>query len=303
MELMLAKTSKDKELLLNDNSYMFDEKLNGYRCCINKFGENKLTAFGRTNSNGEKSYYTEKIPEILKCINTVIPEGTIIDGEICYFNNGIEDRGKVTSICNTKDRIKQRRIRNKYPPVFVAFDILKWRNNTIINDELIARKNLLKLVGNRFNEIGFDNLYISKYSTDKEGKQELIHDIFSKNREGVMAKKIDSKYNIKGNRNNDWYKLKKWNTEECIVTGFEYSINQFAGLMGALHISEQRPEGLIYRGKVGTGFNVNDRIEFKELYENGDLVNNYIIEVSYTLLTCDNKFENPVYIDTRFDKM
>lgn len=300
---MLAKTSKNKELLLNDNSYIFDEKLNGYRCCINKFGENKLSAFGRTNSNGEKSYYTEKIPEILKCINTIIPEGTIIDGEICYFNNGIEDRGKVTSICNTKDRIKQRRIRNKYPPVFVAFDILKWRNNNIINEELIKRKNLLNLVNKRCSDLCFDNIKSSNYATDIIGKEELIQDIFNKNREGVMAKKIDSKYNINGNRNNDWIKLKKWNTSDCIITDFEYSINQFAGLMGALHISEQTDKGLIYRGKVGTGFNVEDRIGFKDLYENGELINNYIIEVTYTSLTCDNKFENPVYLGTRFDKM
>ena len=72
--------------------------------------------------------------------------------------------------------------------------------------------------------------------------------------EGVVAKRADSRYHP-GQRTHEWVKVKLVRTQEVVVGGWTQGQGTRAGLLGALLVGVPSDKGLVYAGKVGTGFN------------------------------------------------
>jgi bifunctional non-homologous end joining protein LigD len=71
--------------------------------------------------------------------------------------------------------------------------------------------------------------------------------------EGIIAKRRSSRYQM-GKRSADWLKIKYRQSEEVVIIGYTEGSGDRVGTFGALHIAEQHGDELVYRGKVGTGF-------------------------------------------------
>ena len=72
--------------------------------------------------------------------------------------------------------------------------------------------------------------------------------------EGVVAKRLDSKY-APGIRTDHWRKIKNLHTQEAVVAGYKPGKGNRTGQVGSLLIGVHDASGLIYAGHVGTGFN------------------------------------------------
>jgi ATP-dependent DNA ligase len=138
--------------------------------------------------------------------------------------------------------------------------------------------------------------------------------------EGIMVKRRDGKY-LAGKRSDLWQKVKVQQSGEVYVIGYTPDNGDRAKTFGALHIAERVGEELHYRGKVGTGF---DDAMMKEIFQVlstvpkmkrspsvvGKLLDEKIstwiepsamAEVSYSRITPDKMFREPVFMRLRPD--
>jgi ATP-dependent DNA ligase len=84
--------------------------------------------------------------------------------------------------------------------------------------------------------------------------------------EGIIAKRRGSKYQL-GKRTTDWIKIKHRQTEEVVILGFTEGAGDRVHTFGALHIAERQNGKLIYRGKVGTGFDSSKMKEIRKILD------------------------------------
>ena len=83
------------------------------------------------------------------------------------------------------------------------------------------------------------------------------------NWEGIVAKRLNSTYQP-GRRSPDWIKNKNWNTQEVVIGGWKEGEGRRSGGIGSLLMGIPGEGGLIFAGKVGTGFTDRD---LDNLYE------------------------------------
>ena len=100
----------------------------------------------------------------------------------------------------------------------------------------------------------------------KEGKHVLLADFveekgedyykiaLEKGIEGIMAKKKNSPYEA-GVRSDNWLKIKKLRSCDCVIFGYTKGTGARAKSFGALILGlYDKQENPVYVGKVGTGF-------------------------------------------------
>jgi len=200
---------------------------------------------------------------------------------------------------------------SKTSPVFCyVFDCLYLDGRPLINETLMKRKEWLK------DAIKHDTPYrVSEYIDDGDSLFEAAKEHAL---EGIMAKKKDSKY-MPGRRNDGWLKIKVRSTRECFIIGYNEGKGNRSEAFGGLHIAEMVDGKLVYRGKVGTGF--DDATiksifkQVKELEETEKPIPQKVLdekvskwvepklvaEISYASLTPDKIFREPVFVRMRPD--
>jgi len=136
------------------------------------------------------------------------------------------------------------------PATLIVFDILHKDGEDLINLPLIERKKILEEVVEE-NE----RIVISTYVIGK-GKK-FFEEVKKRGLEGVMAKKLDSTYQL-GKRSKDWLKIKYLKTLDCIICGFTEGTGWREEYFGALLCGIYYQGKLLYIGRVGTGWNEED---------------------------------------------
>jgi ATP-dependent DNA ligase len=192
-----------------------------------------------------------------------------------------------------------------------VFDCLYLDGRSLINEPLLKRKEWLA------DAIRSDTPY--RVSEHVEDGASLFEAANHHGLEGIMAKKKDSKY-LPGRRSDCWVKVKVRQTSECYIVGYTKGKGDRGQTFGALHIAEKVGDELHYRGKVGTGFDDATAKEISGALKNikvvkspdviGKLLDEKIstwldakamVEVSYSKLTPDKMFREPVFVRFRPD--
>ena len=75
--------------------------------------------------------------------------------------------------------------------------------------------------------------------------------------EGVVAKRRDSPY-LPGKRSPTWIKAKNWLTQSVVVGGYRWGKGARTATFGSLLVGVHTDAGLVYAGRVGTGFDDRD---------------------------------------------
>ena len=102
----------------------------------------------------------------------------------------------------------------------------------------------------------------SKGNGEAQLKAALENDL-----EGIVAKMSDSPYRP-GTRSRAWLKIKGVNRQEFVIGGWTPEKGDVKRGVGALLVGYHDDNGqLIFAGKVGTGFNDNDRMELKKRFD------------------------------------
>lgn len=152
-------------------------------------------------SRGEE-LVTHQFPEFEK-LKEVIPNGTVIDGEIVAYKNR-----NILNFHNLQKRIGRKNVSKKIleeiPVSFIAYDIIEYDSNDIrskplherriILEKLIAQQSLI-LLSEKIDFKNWDELkYIQENSRNKSA-------------EGLMLKHRNSIYQV-GRKKGDWWKWK-----------------------------------------------------------------------------------------------
>lgn len=163
--------------------------------------DNKLYIWSR----GEE-LVTDKYPEFNSFLN-VIPNGTVIDGEILPFAEG-----SIGSFNDLQTRIGRKTVSpallKKTPVIIKAYDLLEWKGKDIRSLPYAERRLLLEELYEKVKDYGLP-LHISgrmQFTSWEEAQHEKqkAREIHS---EGLMFKRNDSPYLV-GRKKGDWWKWK-----------------------------------------------------------------------------------------------
>jgi bifunctional non-homologous end joining protein LigD len=135
---------------------------------------------------------------------------------------------------------------NALPWFITPFDLLFLDEADLTKRPLVERRkqlaNLLKKPS--------DNI---RFSTELQGDKEKLLAIARQfELEGFTAKKPDSVYEI-GRRSGAWVKFKITKAQEFVIGGYTLPENS-RKYFGSLIVGYQSPQGLLFAGRVGSGF-------------------------------------------------
>ncbi|HUZ85956.1 MAG TPA: non-homologous end-joining DNA ligase, partial [Candidatus Baltobacterales bacterium] len=190
---------------------------------------------------------TPRYPEIHAMGRALGSKEVILDGEVVALDEKarpsfeeIQQRMGLTSETDIRRKMKL------VPVTYMVFDLLWQDGHSLMAQPYTERRaalEKLKLAGESWQTPPFE----------KGGGQAMLDASAKAGLEGVMAKRLDSKYEP-GRRSGAWVKVKNRNRQELVIAGWLEGEGKRRGFPGALLLGYYDHGKLIYAGKVGTGF-------------------------------------------------
>lgn len=286
--------------------YIYEIKWDGIRALIS-YEEGKVTLKTRNQND-----VTSKFPELLDGEKAFRATNAVFDAEIVFLDaEGKPIFKKVINRMMTSGESNILKLSKSSPCYCYIFDCLYLDGRSLMNEPLTRRREWLK------DAVRSDTQYrISEFVEDGHALFEAARE---HGLEGIMAKKRDSKY-FPGKRTDCWYKIKVRQTSEVVVVGYTKGKGDRSMTFGALHIAERIENELHYRGKVGTGFDDSTIRDILKLIRKVPTIKKpevigtvldpkisvwieprIIAEVSYSKVTPDKMFREPVFLKLRLD--
>ncbi|KXH85930.1 DNA ligase D [Chryseobacterium kwangjuense] len=289
---MLAKSF---EKAFDDEDWVFEIKLDGYRAIADLSGKKPL--FYSRNGISFLSKFEKVTADFEHQKHKMILDGEIV----AYDEHGKPSFQLLQQIGDNPDLAL----------TFQVFDLL-WLNGHSTEDlPLLQRKELLKEA--------LTETDIIKYCDHIPEKGiEFFNQMKKMKLEGMIAKKANSLY-VENHRTTDWLKIKFTNTDEAVICGFTEPRGSRKSF-GALILGKYKDGKLIYCGHTGTGFN-NESLEqlygrlqkliiktspFETIPKTNMPVTwtkpELVCEIKYSEITKDGIYRHPVFVGIREDK-
>ena len=222
---------KEVDEVFDDENYLYEVKYDGIRVLV----------FVSNDSVVIKSRYgmdiTKLFPE-LSCLSKMVNAKVIFDGEIIILDDGRVSFSKLQKRFHLKNKKTIDFLSKTNPVVFMCFDVL-YENRDLINLSLLERKEILN---------NYEDNEVFVKSTYFYGKgSKLFKAIKSLDMEGIVAKKIDSKYLI-NERSDNWIKIKNYKSDDFLILGYINKENVISLVLGELLKGR-----IVYVGKVSLG--------------------------------------------------
>jgi bifunctional non-homologous end joining protein LigD len=235
---------------LDDPRRLYELKLDGVRVLAARSGDR----VSLTYRSGRSA--TESFPELSRALQTLYLDNFVLDGEIVAFNErGRPEFQRLAKRFSVSKPFEVKVAMAEVSAVFLAFDVLRLGNLDVTQLPLIERKSLLaKLVTGKG---------LVRYLDHISQRGKLLFELCEKQGlEGVISKLETSRY-LPGERTLDWVKHKREEEESFVVVGWVKGKGHRIDL-GALELGSYRGETLVYRGRVGSGFNDQELAQFVE---------------------------------------
>ncbi len=266
--VQLAQKYFEKPEKLEGKTFAITTKLDGFRLIAMKDEHGNVSFYSRVGQP------VEGLVEIDEEMKAAFPSGIVFDGELTisnYFELESKEAYKAASkIIRLKGDTPKRGLTYR---VFDVLTIEEWRTQTCTHtyDE---RRNLLEgFFGYANAPIPHVELLPVLYRGDDTTKvTEWLEKITSEGGEGVMLNLTESPYRF--TRCWDIMKVKKMNTLDLEIVGFEEGSGRLAGTLGAILVRYK--DGNIV--KVGSGFSDTLRAE---IWQDRDKWLGAIVEIQY----------------------
>jgi len=211
--------------------WLYEMKFDGYRALAFKIGaEVRLLSRNRT-------LFNDNYPQLVDSLKTLKAKNFIIDGEVA----ALDQNGR-----SSFQLLQSYALRKGIPLLYYAFDLLSLEGTDLRSRALVERRELLAKLLKKAPE----NI---KFSEELQGStEELLQVARQFQLEGLVAKRRDSLYES-GRRSGAWVKVKITQQQEFVIGGYtppERSRVYF----GSLLVGYYGPKGLLFAGRVGTGF-------------------------------------------------
>jgi len=190
---------------------------------------------------------TARYPEVHPMGRALGSREVILDGEIVALDeNGRPSFEQIQGRMGLTSETEIRRKMKEIPVTYMIFDLVWLEGHSLLGmpyEERRRKLGQLKLAGASWQTPPFE----------KGGGQAMLEASAKAGLEGVMAKKLDSKYEP-GRRTGVWLKVKNRNRQELVICGWMEGEGKRRGHPGALLVGYFADGKLTYAGKVGTGF-------------------------------------------------
>jgi len=297
VEFMKPMLADVKTTPFDDENWVFENKYDGYRA-IAVINPDDVQLISR-NAISFNTQFKSVVEELRKIDHMVI-----LDGEIV-----VEDENGKANFQLLQNYLKTGLGTLNY----YVFDLLNLDGNQITDLSLLERKELLKIL---FNKYDFKNIFYSEHVVERGIKQ---YELAQKNNaEGIIAKRADSTY-VSNKRSKDWLKIKISNEEEAIIIGITEP-KKSRKYFGALLLGQYYGKRLQYIGKCGTGFSestlkelytklqpyfvtespLNEKVALRD--EIQWIKPKLVCQVKFSEWTQDKNLRHPVYLGLRIDK-
>ena len=222
----------------NSPAYLFELKWDGLRGLAFLTVATKLQS--RTGRDISFQY-----PELGTLQHQVKVPEVVLDGEIIVLADGKPSFERLQSRMHTTTAPNIQAAMRQDPVVYVVFDLLYLKGQSLMDRPLEARQELLQSV-----VVPSPNLIIS--SPIPEAGQELFRQTQALGLEGVIGKAKDSPY-LPGKRSPYWKKARVTKSADFVICGYTKS-PQGRKDLSALVIGVYAGADLESYGLVGTGF-------------------------------------------------
>jgi bifunctional non-homologous end joining protein LigD len=219
-----------------DGEWLYEIKFDGYRIMARVL-DGEVRLFSRNGND-----WTERLPLQAKALAALGLKDGWLDGEVVMLNDdGLPD---FQALQNAFEIGRSKDI------VYYLFDALFIDGQDLRETPVEERRAALKkLLGKtRSKLLRFSDAFMSKH-------KDIVESASAMGLEGVIGKRAGSTYINK--RSSDWIKLKCRLRQEFVIVGYTQPQGARSGF-GALLLAvnkEGDDAGLVYAGKVGTGFN------------------------------------------------
>ncbi|MBB4858070.1 bifunctional non-homologous end joining protein LigD [Novosphingobium chloroacetimidivorans] len=231
------------------NQWMHEIKFDGYRALIAAAGE-QVSVYTR---NGHD--WSEKFTPLVRAIARLDLPPCLIDGEIiAYGKDGNPDFSSLQAVLKRGHGSQT----DKDLLQLFTFDLLELNGEDLTSLPNIERKERLEALLAKAQP----PIHVADHVIGAGEK--LFGAMCAAGQEGIIAKKIDAPY--LGKRTQSWVKVKCISRQEFVVVGWTKSstkLRPFASLLLAQHEGAQ----LVYKGKVGTGFNADTLADLRSKLE------------------------------------
>ncbi len=249
LPLMLA-TAADRPF--SRAGWIYELKYDGYRLVAAKEGG---SVFLRYRRGGD---VTALYPELVRALRRLPVDSLVLDGEVTVLDGGGRPsfaRLQTRALLSRPVEIEQASVRR--PATLFAFDLVSFEGHDLRPLPLLERKGWLAQVLPPAGPL--------RYSDHIEERgEEFFEQAVAMGLEGTMAKDGASRYT--GRRSSAWVKLRAERTGDFAIVGMSPPKGGRVGL-GSLHLAVWNAEagGLVYAGRVGTGFSDADLTHLAEL--------------------------------------
>ncbi len=162
-------------------------------------------------SRGEE-LVNDKFPELQE-LGSILPNGTVLDGEIIAYKNGIPLPFSLLQTRLGRKTISKKQLQEA-PVSFIAYDILEWQSQDIREWSLENRKTLLESL-----QRGYPHGRFELSQPVKAESWDELTTIRKSSRnylaEGLMLKKANSRYET-GRKRGSWW---KWKIDPLTIDG------------------------------------------------------------------------------------
>ena len=241
IEPMLARPGK----AFDSDKHLFEVKWDGTR------GTAYIDAGEARLMNRRRVDISHRYPELIERLRH-LPAGTILDGEIIVMKDGKPDFQALQSREQARTEMKIALGARLQPAVFVCFDQLYRRHESIMPWRCDDRRSQLRETLASMTQ----NLVTMSEGIVGAGIK-YFDQVCAQGLEGIVAKRIDSPY-LPGKRVDAWQKIKRQQSAVCIIIGY---VPEGEADLGSIVLAADFEGALRYVGKVGSGFTEGLRVE------------------------------------------
>ena len=217
------------------DGWIHETKFDGYRCLV-ALGKGGTRLFTRSGKD-----WTDRFAALEGAFDPLPCDSALIDGEVMAARTG---KGSAFSAL-------QAALGEGGPLVFYAFDLLSLDGTDLTGAPQIERRERLAAL---FADLPQDGpLRLSAHV--RGNGPEVFARACAAGGEGIVSKRADAPY--RGRRTKAWRKVKCTRRQEFVIGGYAPS-DKTGRPFASLLLGEFGPDGLRYRGRVGTGFSESD---------------------------------------------
>ena len=168
----------------------------------------------------------------------------LLDGEVIALNElGLPDFRVLQHRMHVRKAADAERLAESIPATYMVFDVLRLDGRDLTALPLAERRAVLE-------GLGLAETHWQVPTTYDDGAM-LLAATREQGLEGVVSKRLTSRYRFE-TRSKDWLKLAHRHRASFVVGGWRPQVDT-ADRLASVLVGEMTPEGLSYRGRVGSG--------------------------------------------------